>query len=166
MLQAKSYYLPAESDTYPVQGRDVKKLYEVKKNYKTKTVYNKRSIVIKSGMIFFLFAVLLVFLCIKSATLGYQINSLEKDIANLETENKRLGYSISQKTSLARIERIAMSELGMNKSNVSNGIAVAAVNNKVNNVSVEEKDINDSNSTISKKPLKKVYDNLVTLAKK
>jgi len=76
-----------------------------------------RSLLVKTILFLFAYALLLVYLCIKSSTLGYQIVGLENDIASLETANHSLECSIAQQTSLKRVEMIATRDLGMHRSN-------------------------------------------------
>ena len=59
---------------------------------------------IKLSVIVFAYALLLVYLCIKSATLGYEIVGLENEINKLNTENNRMEYAIAQNSSLNIIE--------------------------------------------------------------
>ncbi|MDD2619084.1 MAG: hypothetical protein PHC92_00215 [Syntrophomonadaceae bacterium] len=80
-----------------------------------KKVDGRKSLLLKSSMGIFLIALIIVYLCMKSSTLGYQIVSLENDISKLETAKQQMEYQIAQKSSLQRIENVALNELGMCK---------------------------------------------------
>ncbi len=127
----------------------------------TKMVNQHRKIMVKCGLGFFIYAVLLVFMCTKSASLGYEIEGLNKDIQKLETENNRLEYQISQKSSLSRVEQIATSQLGMQKVDLQNSIAMEMEAQPVTVAAKENKNVNNA---ISQKPLYKIYTSLSHLA--
>lgn len=114
-----------------------------------KTVYkvnHKRKLYIKSACMVFGYALILVFLCMKSATLGYQIEKLEVDVQNLETANHRLDYQIAEKSSLNRVEWVAVSQLGMYKPNSRDSKASVAMAVKTEPIKVA------STSAISREP--------------
>ncbi len=158
MLQAESslardwraFDLP---DTNAGSGIVRKKVYKVN---------NQRKFFIKAGFILFSTALLLVFLCIKSATLGYQIEQLETDIQNLETANYRLDYQIAEKSSLARVEQIATTQLGMYKPDSTTAIAMEAKTEPVQVASAPAAPADNEN--ISQKLLHKMYSSLSRLA--
>jgi cell division protein FtsL len=77
------------------------------------SVKQKRKILFAGGSVLLGYAVFLVFLCIQSATLSYQINSLEKDVSQLQTSQNRMNYQIAQAQSLDRVQKIAEQQLGM-----------------------------------------------------
>lgn len=137
----------------------------VKKTYKV--VNFKRKMLVKFVIFAFVYALILVYLCIKSATLGYQIVALEKELENYEAANARLQYAIQEACSLEKVEQIAMNELGMYKPDKHLVIAYSAPmvaiqdneendNQEINNVALESQD----------KPLYKLYTNLLLLAEK
>lgn len=130
-----------------------------KKVYK---VNNQRKFFIKAIFLMFSMSLLLVFMCIKGATLGYQIEQLQSDIQNLETSNNRLDYQIAEKSSLARIEQIATTQLGMYKPDSSTAIALAAKAEPVQVASAPAAPADDKN--ISQKLLNKMYSSLSRLA--
>ena len=137
--------------------RPVPQVKKIRRTYRKSNPQGK--IFVKAVVALFAYALILVYLCIKGATLGYQIVELEKDIQQLETANHRLEYSIAGKCSLGYVE-IAAQELGMEKAN--QGITVAVL------PEIEPVVIDDSNtgssSQIGQNPLNKIYNNLLMLA--
>lgn len=118
-----------------------------------------RKVLVKCGLLVFAYSVLLVFLCAKSASLGYDIDNLNKDINNLTTSNHRLEYQIASYSSLSRIEKIAVTELGMQRADLNNSIAVKAETQPVQVASNHKVTTN-----LSEKPLHKIYTSLSHLA--
>lgn len=119
-----------------------------------------RSLISKTVLFLFAYSLLLVYLCIKSSTLGYQIVGLENDIASLETANHSLECSIAQQTSLKRIEMIATRDLGMLRSNTTATVCMnvpSPVNVTENNTSSQA--VQAQNGT-----LQNIYKNLRRLA--
>jgi cell division protein FtsL len=102
------YHLPVN----PPHGTETPKTV---KKVSQRTYINKRQLYTKLALLGFLYALLLVTLCMQSATLGYQIEKLESDIQTLETENHRLDFQIAAKSSLGRVEWVALTQLGMYK---------------------------------------------------
>jgi cell division protein FtsL len=128
---------------------------------KTKVKINqKRKLLIKGTAILFGYALLLVFLCIKSSILGYQIEQMGKDVQDLETANQRLEYQIAQKSSLDRVERIAVANLGMCKPDLNKSIAMevkaepvkvaTTVTSASNDMSISQKVLNNLFSSLSR----------------
>ncbi len=158
MLQAESSYARDwETSKIPetvVSVRKVKKT-TIKVNHKRKTY-------IKIGFGIFGYALILVFLCMSSSSLGYKIGMLEKDIQVLETANYRIDYQIAQKTSLDRVAQVAMADLGMYKPDPNKSIAMEVkaepitIANTVTSTADEK--------TMSQKLLLKVYSSLSRLA--
>lgn len=143
----------------PVYNESVPNIKRIRRTYKRTNIRSK--LLVKVGLFAFVYAVVLVFLCIKGASLGYQIVSLEKEIGDMETANKRMEYKIAQVNSLDRIEALATTQLGMIKP--QQAIAIAAIK------TVPE--VEEGNQTIptlqaEHKPLDKIYSNLVKLAQK
>ncbi|NLO20536.1 MAG: hypothetical protein GX119_00845 [Syntrophomonadaceae bacterium] len=121
MIQAGYNYVPTwdnEDVMEPRTERIVKKVVRKKAN-------KRRKLLGRLGMGMFLYGLLLVFLCIKSASLGYQIVQLEKDISGLQTANDRIEYRIAQMTALPQIEAVAQNELNMYKPDKSIKIVVS-----------------------------------------
>ena len=121
MIQAGYNYVPTwdnEDVMEPRTERIVKKVVTKKPN-------KRRKLLGRLGMGMFLYGLLLVFLCIKSASLGYQIVQLEKDISGLQTANDRIEYRIAQMTALPQIEAVAQNELNMYKPDKSIKIVVS-----------------------------------------
>lgn len=118
-----------------------------------------RKILVKVGMLLFAYAVLLVFLCAKSASLGYEIENLNKDISKLTTANHRLEYQIARYSSLSRIEKIAVAELGMQRADLKHSIAV-----KVESKPVQVASRQQETASLSERPLHKIYTSLSHLA--
>ena len=143
----------------PVYNESVPNIRRIRRTQKITNVRSK--LFVKFGFFAFVYAVILVYLCIKGASLGYQIVSLEKEIGAMETANKRMEYRIAQVNSLDRIESLAVTQLGMIKP--QQAVAVAAIK------TVPE--VEEGNQTIptlqaERKPLDKIYSNLVRLAQK
>lgn len=70
------------------------------------------------------FAVLGVTLCVKSALMGYEIVELKQEIAQLESENSRLEYTIAELSSLERVQAEAEQRLGMFRPQPENMVAL------------------------------------------
>ena len=138
--------------------RPVPQVKKVRRTYRKSNPKGK--MVFKAAVALFVYALILVYLCIKGAVLGYQIVALENDIQELETVNRRLEYSVAQKCYLDYVEAAAL-QLGMEKA--SQGIAVAVLPD------IEPVTINENTETPSqaeKNPLNKLYSNLLMLAQK
>ncbi|MEN6461219.1 MAG: hypothetical protein ABFC94_07625 [Syntrophomonas sp.] len=133
----------------------------VRKTYKK--VNTKKRFVIKAGVLLFIYALVLVFFCIKSAALGYQILALENSIQEIETANKQMEYQIAQKSSLQRIEKVAAKDLGMYKPAVNEDVAVKAQPQSVN---VANRQDTMTPAKTAEKPLNKLYSALLVLAQK
>jgi len=136
--------------------RPVPQVKKVRRTYRKTNPKGK--MIVKASLALFVYALILVYLCIKGAVLGYQIVELEKEIQQLETDNRRLEYNIAQKCSLDYIEAAAL-ELGMEKA--SQGIAVAVVPD------YEPVTISENTQTpaqADKSLLNKLYNNLLMLA--
>ncbi len=159
MIQAGYDYAKWEDQYVPEptrQDRSVKRKTATNKNA-------KRNVMIKLCIIVFAYALLLVYLCIKSATLGYEIVSLENEINQMNTENHRMEYAIAENTSLDLIEQKATSELGMIIPGTEMSYAVAVVSESVNPVlKVEMVD----NTAAEDKPLAKLYASIMLLTGK
>lgn len=158
MLQAEStcareWRVPNLPETQPAGRITRKTVYKVN---------NKRKLYIKSAAVIFAYAFLLVFLCIKSATLGYQIESLERDVQGLETANHRLEYQIAEKSSLARVENIAMAQLGMSKPDAKLSLAMEVKTEPIQVASVTQGITEDQ--SISQKIFGKMFTSLSRLA--
>lgn len=138
---------------------------EPKKVRATRTVYkvnHKRKLYIKSAFIVFVYALILVALCIKSATLGYEIEKLEQDVQSVTTSNQRLEYQIAQESSLAHVEQVATIQLGMYKPDNLTAIAVKAKEEPVS-LAKNETSSND-NLSVSQRLLNNLYASLSRLA--
>lgn len=138
--------------------RPVPQVQKVRRTYRKSNPKGK--MVVKIGAAVFLYALVLVFLCIKGSTLGYQIVQLEKDIHQLETANHRMDYTIAARSSLDHIE-IAAAQLGLQKP--EQGIAVA-VAPSAEPVTVEQNAGQNANTHVGEGLLNKLYNNLVVLA--
>lgn len=159
MIQAQSYARNVNSFDIPDQQA---RTTTIKRTYTR--VNGKRLFVIKSAVLLFAYALVLVFLCIKSATLGYQIVGLQKQIENLETANKRMEYQIASQTSLQRVEEVAVKELGMSKPDDSSMLQIAAQTEPVKKAEL-------SKTSGSKQPitgastLQKVYKTIAVMTR-
>ncbi|KUG03556.1 hypothetical protein ASZ90_018989 [hydrocarbon metagenome] len=163
MLQVGYNYAPQwEEEPAPVSSRAGRMVKKVTK----KKVNSRKKLLGKIGIALFLYGLLLVFLCIKSATLGYQIVSLEKDISNLQTANHRIEYQIAQKTSLQRVAEVAQNELNMYKPNSNINVAVlntydSSSQDSSNTASLSEE---ISKADVNGSSLEKLYASLMQLA--
>lgn len=137
--------------------RPVPQVKKVRRTYRKSNPKGK--IFVKTGVALFAYALILVYLCIKGATLGYQIVELENEIQQLENANSRMEYSIAEKCSLGYIE-IAAQELGMEKADL--GITVAVLP-EIEPIIINEND-NSTPSQVGQNPLNKLYNNLRLLA--
>ena len=158
MLQAQSSaardwnynQIPAESPRTVKARRTVRK------------VNHKRKFYLKVALAAFAYALLLVALCMKSATLGYEIGQLEQEIQGMTTANQRLEYQIAEKSSLAYVEQAAVNQLGMYKPNAKTSIAMAA---QTQPVSVAANTYaNVDNTSLSQQLLNNLYASLSRLA--
>lgn len=123
MVQAGySYARKWEEEAYVLSSPVANYQTEVKST--NKKVKRGRAFVVKTSLLCFAYALLLVYLCIKGSTLGYQIVKLEDSLASLETANHSLEYSIAQQTSLDRIEVIATRDLGMHQSAATSAVCM------------------------------------------
>lgn len=137
---------------------------QIRRVRKLKKTNHSRKVLVKTGVVLFAYALLLVFLCCKSAILSYQIAGLEKDIHQLETSQHRLEYQISQESSLARIETVAIKELGMSKPDLQAFIPVEYTPNEAN-AQLAAKSDPGSAGPKQGTALHRVYNNLVRLAR-
>ena len=137
--------------------RPVPQVKKVRRTYRKSNPQGK--VFVKAAVALFAYALVLVYLCIKGSTLGYQIVELEKDIQQLETANHRLEYSIAEKCSLGYVE-IAAQELGMEKA--EQGITVAVLP-EIEPVIIDENN-SGSSSQVGQNPLNKRCNNLLMLA--
>ncbi|MDD4775992.1 MAG: cell division protein FtsL [Syntrophomonas sp.] len=157
MLQAQSgaarnwsYHIPAEETAVIRTRRTVRR------------VNHKRISYIKLAMAVFGYALLLVALCIKSATLGYEIDKLEQEVQGVTTSNQRLEFQIAEKSSLAHVEQVAAVQLGMHRPDSSTAIAREAVATPVSVASNTY--IDADNSSVSQRLLDNLYASLSHLA--
>ncbi|MEA1960627.1 MAG: septum formation initiator family protein [Bacillota bacterium] len=157
MLQAEAKIY--SSVTAPVY-KEQQQVRQVKRTYKK--INYKRKIILVAGSILFVYSLLLVFLCIKSATLSYQINTLQKEIDELGTTQNRIEFQISQAQSLEKIEQLARNNLGMVKPEMGSSIMMEYQSKPVQ--LAETKD--EINNRVSQRPLEKLYTNLSRLAQK
>lgn len=159
------------------QARQVEFPYSYTQNQKQpvhriKRVYKKnkshKPTLIKIGLALFVYAILVVYLCITVSTMGYEIVRLEKDIDKLQTANHMLEFKIAEQISLDRVEMLATTQLGMCKPDVSRSIAVAAQKPESINLASQPSaaDNDNSKTKIGEKTLHKLYSNLMLLAEK
>lgn len=157
MLQAASKYANDWARDIPVQPQPT--VQRVTRT--TRKVNQHRKIMVQCGLGVFAYAVLLVFLCSKSASLGYDIETLNKQIQTLETENHRLEYQIAHDSSLSRIEMKASTELGMKKAETNPALAMEV---QPEPVQVASQSTSKAQNQIGQKPLLKIYNSLLHLA--
>lgn len=160
MVQA-GYDYASQWDVEPIQetgsGRQVKKVV-------AKRVSSRKKLLGKVGLCLFLYALLLVGLCIHSAVLGYQIVQLENDIHELDKTNGHLESQIAELNSLSRVQQIAETELKMYKP--ENSIAIAAftpVQASAGYTIADQNKVNEEQSSPAR-PLEKLAANLLQLA--
>lgn len=161
MVQAGYDYSNWENQYIPEATRQVKRIQ--KKQSINRNA--KKNVMIRISVIIFAYALLLVYLCIKSATLGYEIVSLEKEIGRMETDNYRMEFVIAQKNSLDIIEKRAIEELGMFSpgSEMSYAVAVAP-NAGIDNTVLSAESAN--NTVAEEKPLEKLYASILLFTEK
>jgi len=159
MVQAgQSYARKWEEEAYIPSTPGVNYQTEVRHSYPKLNI--GRSLVVKTSLFLFAYALLVVYLCIKSSTLGYQIVNLENDIASLESANHSLECSIAQQTSLRRVEIIAARDLGMHRS-----VGTAAIcMNVPNSLNVADKGSPAQSGQAETGTLQNIYKNLRRLA--
>lgn len=138
-----------------------KRVRHIRRTYKK--VNHKKECLIKLGICLFLYACLAVYLCIRGAVLGYQIVQLENDINKLEVAGNRMEYEIAQKSSLEKIEQLAITELGMHRPEEHMTVAGACIENKEPNTDYQPE---SAEVQTANKPLGKLYASLVHLAVK
>jgi cell division protein FtsL len=155
------YSVPWDLETkndQPQRSTVVRKVIKSKAN-------NQKKRLGKIGVVAFLYALLLVFLCVKSATIGYQINQLEEDVKVLETANNRLDYEIAQATSLDKVQEVAQGQLHMYKPDGSSTLPVASiVSEPIDNKTLTVASVNLNKEEKSESSLSKLYNSLVQLA--
>lgn len=135
-----------------------------------KRVYKKtnsrKTFLAKSGLALFVYALLVVYLCIKVSTMGYDIVRLERDIDKLQATNHMLEFKIAEQISLDKVEMLATTQLGMYKPDTSRSIAVAAQKPETVNLASVPTVSDNSKTNIGEKTLQKLYSNLMLLAEK
>ncbi|HHW62070.1 MAG TPA: cell division protein FtsL [Syntrophomonadaceae bacterium] len=156
----KSHRGTAADYSAPVQGETI----VIRKIRKRKVNYG-RKILVKAGMLVFVYALLLVFLCCQSAVLSYQIEDLEKEVKKLEASYQRTEYQISQQSSLARVEQVAVNELGMYKPDAGVFVSVE-YQPSAKDIQLASGDVQASSKVNRENALYKIYRNLVQLANK
>jgi len=144
-------------------------VYQPRKAEKISSKFNPRKkLLIKTGIALFAYALLMVFLSMQSAVLGYKVVELNNEINSLETTNKWMEYEIAEKTSLKRIEQVAMDELGMHKTN--DYIVIAGTGPQSETVSLKTNTSDKEEAAVDIKegdePLKKIYASLLILVQK
>lgn len=128
----------------------------------TKRVSSRKKLLGKVGVGLFLYALLLVGMCIHSAVLGYQIVQLQNDIHELDKSNTHLESQIAELNSLPRVQQIAETELKMYKADSS--IAVAAFTPVQANAGYTVAKQQDEEKAGPTRPLEKLAANLLQLA--
>ncbi len=162
MLQANqslARVLDVPKEIHPeVSNGQVRK---IRRTYKK--IDGKKTWLLKSGLFFFAWALLIVCLCITVSNMGYQIVGLEADIEKLQDSNRRIEYEIAQKSSLDRIELMAVQDLGMVKAGEDLKFAVVIPAEKEERATMKQvsSEIADNDQ---EKALTKIYNNLVRLA--
>jgi cell division protein FtsL len=157
MLQAQSQC--AAEWKNPVVHETVRSVRRVKRT--TRKENQIRKSIVKAGLILFAYSLLLVYLCIKGASLGYQINSLEKQVKQLEDSNRSIEYQIAKKSSLEAVEQVAVNNLGMYKPDINTAMAVVIDEKPLR---VASQPVNTS-SKEKQSALSIIYENLQRLAR-
>ncbi|MDD2585293.1 MAG: hypothetical protein PHT79_00280 [Syntrophomonadaceae bacterium] len=162
MVQAGYDYAKSwEPNSYQ---QPVKKV--IKRTSKKSNLGKKRIVSLCASL--FIYALVAVYFCIRSASLGYEIVHLENQISQLENANQRIEYQIAQESSLGKIEQIAITELGMCKpeKHISVAAAPTAESNSTSvEISTENKE-NTNDTQVGSKSLKKIYASLMFLAER
>lgn len=158
MVQAGYDYSNWEYQYIPETTREDRRVQK-KKRVKSNS---RKNFFLKFSIIALAYAFLLVYLCIRSATLGYEIVNLEKEIQGMETANQRMEYAIAQKTSLDVIEKRATQELSMFSPGSEMSYAVAATA-AITDIASAEKMTADP---AGEKPLEKLYAGIMLLTEK
>ncbi len=158
MLQAQSS-AARDWNYHPLPVQEPKKVRATRTVYK---VNQRRKIYIKSALIVFVYGLILVALCIKSATLGYEIGKLEQEVQSITTSNQWLEYQIAQESSLAHVEQIAAGQLGMYKPDNLTAIALKAKEVPVSVASAGTS--STDNVSVSQRLLDNLYASLSRLA--
>lgn len=156
--QVEFQYSHTQKHKQPV-GR-IKRVYKKTNSHKPKLV--------KIGLALFVYALLVVYLCIKVSTMGYEIVRLEKDIDKLQTTNHMLEFKIAEQISLDKVEMLATTQLGMCRPDTSRSIAVAAQKPETINLASQTiaGDSDNGETKIGERTLHKLYSNLMLLAEK
>lgn len=165
MIQA-GYKYETYSD-YTVNKAEISHNFKSTVNKASILRAKKKKMLFKGIVVFFAYALVLVYLCVKSATLGYQIVNLEKDIHAVETENLRIKYLTENSCSLETVEKIAINELKMTKPD--GRIDVALLSPEIKSVTpekVESNRVEARENQPREKPLHKLYANMAFLATK
>ncbi|MDD4562474.1 MAG: hypothetical protein PHW39_05310 [Syntrophomonadaceae bacterium] len=151
---------------YSHSGIEEQPVQRIKRVYKKTN--SRKTFLVKSGLALFAYALVVVYLCIKVSTMGYDIVGLEKDVDKLQAANHMLEFKIAEQISLDRVEMLATKQLGMCKPDVSRSIAVTAQKPETVNLasSTTAGDIDNSKTKIGEKTLQKLYSNLTLLAEK
>ncbi|MFA7149369.1 MAG: hypothetical protein WC109_11195 [Syntrophomonadaceae bacterium] len=151
---------------YSHSGIEEQPVQRIKRVYKKTN--SRKTFLVKSGLALFAYALVVVYLCIKVSTMGYDIVRLEKDVDKLQAANHMLEFKIAEQISLDRVEMLATKQLGMCKPDVSRSIAVTAQKPETVNLAslTTAGDIDNSKTKIGEKTLQKLYSNLTLLAEK
>lgn len=116
-----------------------------------------------------IFCVAFTYLNIQASLMGYKIVELKKDIANLDTDNKKLDLQIAELSSLDRVQQVAEKNMGMYRPDTNCMIAMAGEEKIVPVVHVEGKPVKEE-PVITMKSLYKgiasVFTNTRTLSMK
>jgi len=139
------------------QSRTVKRITKKKVN-------NKKKLLVKTGGALFIYALFLVFLCVKAATMDYSIVQLENEIDELQTSNDRIEYQIAQMTSLERVETIARNELNMYKPYSSMNVAAGIPAQPQDSINMASAIEENNNVDAAGNSLEKLYASLMQLA--
>lgn len=133
---------------------------------RVRKVHRKKNIrgrmVVKTGLFFFCYGLLLVFICTTGAVLNYQVIGLEKDIESLQSSNARMEYEIAQGTSLDQIEKLAETELGMHKPDLT--LSMVAPVASPEDVKPPVQAQSQVRKASSQGTLEKIYSALLTMA--
>lgn len=137
----------------------------IKKKIKRRT-NKKPSVLIKLGIIFFVYGLLLVYLCVRGALLNYAITDLQSEINELNNNNLRMQYRIQELTSLERIEMVAVQELNMTVADWEDTYTIAAAPVKVDNEDIVNASYKESLVQVGSNPMQGIYNTFLYLANK
>ncbi|MGE5422854.1 MAG: cell division protein FtsL [Ignavibacteriales bacterium] len=90
-----------------------------------RTPVSKPKIFTRLALFILILCIGFTFLHIQKSLMGYKIVELKKDIATLETDNKKLELQVAELSSLDRVQKVAEKRIGMYRPDENCMIAMA-----------------------------------------